>query len=165
MGKNEEQINFKCKINYLNLIKTETTDRLSIEDFAYPIAAKIWLQFMRIEEYWLDFFLSGRSAFKGKIRSNPTKSRNQSHSDCFAIESKRGDHNELKILLKNRLIASRFNQKLREEDKIHQFLKKNSRDEYEPSISRCDLRCLIVRNCRNRGPRRGPCSPLTRAIR
>ena len=41
----------------------------------------------------------------------------------------------------------------------HRFLKKNSRDEYEPSISRCDLRRPIARNCRIHSPWHGPRSP------
>ena len=44
----------------------------------------------------------------------------------------RGDHEELKILLKNHLIPSRFNQELTKEEKIHQFLKGNFRENFGP---------------------------------
>ena len=46
-----------------------------------------------------------------------------------------GDHDEVKIFLQNCLVASRFNQKLREEERIHPFLKKNSREKFGPSYA------------------------------
>ena len=39
-----------------------------------------------------------------------------------------GNYDELKIFLQNRLIASRFDQKLREGERIHRFLKRNSHE-------------------------------------
>ena len=63
------------------------------------------------------------------MRSNQAMIRDQPGPDRIAIKSKSGrDHEELKILLKNCLIASRFNKELREEERIHRFLKKNSRE-------------------------------------
>ena len=67
----------------------------------------------------------GRSEFKGKIRWNQGEIRDQSRSNCFAIESKRGgDHEELKILLQIRLIASRINQKLKNKGENTSVLKR-----------------------------------------
>ena len=61
-----------------------------------------------------------------------------------------GDHEELKILLKNCLIASRFNQELREEERVHRFLMKNSREKCRQSDSvKADQR---LRSCDDRGP-------------
>ena len=75
------------------------------------IDSNIWLQFTRIEEYLLNFFLGVRSAFKGRIRSNQAMIGDQSCLDWIAIKSRmRGDHEELKILLQNCSISSRFNQ-------------------------------------------------------
>ena len=53
-----------------------------------PIAMKIWLQFTRIEEYWHSFFLGGRSAFKGRIRSNPMINHDESCLNRIVIESR-----------------------------------------------------------------------------
>ena len=47
------------------------------------------LQFTRIEVYLLGFFLNGRSAFKGGIRSNRAKFIDQSQSSLNAGESQR----------------------------------------------------------------------------
>ena len=49
--------------------------------------------------------------------------RDQSRSNCFTIESKCGDHEELKIFLSNHLIPSRFKQELRKTRENTSFLK------------------------------------------
>ena len=74
---------------------------------------KIWLQFTWIEEYRLDFFLDGRLAFKGRIRSNPMINHDESCFDRIAIDSRcRGIVMNSRSSSKNCLIASRFDQKL-----------------------------------------------------
>ena len=54
--------------------------------------------------------------------------------------------------------------RVEEEERIYWFLKENSRDEYEPSIWRCNSRCPITQNWWHRGPRRGPWSTSMRAF-
>ena len=44
-----------------------------------------------------------------------------------------GNHDELKILLQIRLITSRINQELSYKGRIHRFLKRNFRENFEPS--------------------------------
>ena len=61
-----------------------------------------------------------------------------------------GNRDELKIFLQNRLIASRFNKKLREEERVHRFLKKNSREKCGPSDS--VMTDQQLRLCDDRGP-------------
>ena len=78
-----------------------------------PIDVRIGLQIVLIEVYLIGFFFGIRSAFKGRIRSNLATIRDQSRLNWIANESRMwGDHKELRILLKNRLIPSRFNQEL-----------------------------------------------------
>ena len=70
---------------------------------------KIWLQFTRIEEYLLGFFLGVHLMFKGRIRSNQAMNHDESCLNLIAIESRmQGNHDELKICLQNFLIASRL---------------------------------------------------------
>ena len=74
---------------------------------------KIRLQIASIEVYLLSFFFGMRSAFKWKFESILAMIRDQSCLNMIAIESRmQGDHEELKNLLQNCLISSRFNQKL-----------------------------------------------------
>ena len=81
-----------------------------------PIDVKIGLQIASIEVYLIGFFFDIHSAFKGRIRSNLATIHDQSRLNWMAIKSRTrgggGDNEELMILLKNRLISSRFNQDL-----------------------------------------------------
>ena len=78
-----------------------------------PIDVKIRLQIASIEVYLLSFFFDVRSAFMGRFRSILAMIRDQSCLNMIEIVSRmQGDHEELNILLQNRLISSRFNQKL-----------------------------------------------------
>ena len=78
-----------------------------------PIDVKIGLQIASIEVYLISFFFSLSLAFKGRIRSSLATARDQSCLNWITIESRtQGDHEELRILLKNHLISSRFNQDL-----------------------------------------------------
>ena len=75
------------------------------------------LQFTWIEANLLDFFLAD-------VRNSSVKF--DEIKEEFAINpapNSRGDHEELKILLQIRIIASRINQKLRKKEGIHRFLK------------------------------------------
>ena len=68
---------------------------------------------MLIEVYLIGLFFSVRSVFKGRIGSNLAMIRDLSCLNWITIKSRiQGDHEELRILLKNRLISSRFNQEL-----------------------------------------------------
>ena len=64
---------FEVKIREIFLFQNQKKSKLKLSlDYwsnltANPIAIKIWLQFTRIEEYWLDFFLGRRSMLKGEI--------------------------------------------------------------------------------------------------
>ena len=97
---------------------------------------KIWLQFMRIEEYSIDFVFNVLSAFKGRFQSF---SCNNSWLSCFTrcgIESrKKEDHEELKIFLQNCWISSRFDQKLGLQRKNMNFYKKFHHENRGPSDS------------------------------
>ena len=58
------------------------------------------------------------------MRSNQAMIRDQSCLNPIGIESKtQGDRDELKIMLQNRLISSRYNQELREEDSTSIFIR------------------------------------------
>ena len=48
---------------------------------------KIWLQFVLIEEYFLDFLFGVRLAFKGRFRSILAMIRDQSCLNMIAFES------------------------------------------------------------------------------
>ena len=88
MGEIEEQNDFKHKINFLNLIKTQIPSDEQSNLTANPIVVKIWLQFTQIEVNLCGLFLGGRSAFKGKIRSNPTINHDKSCLNWISIKSK-----------------------------------------------------------------------------
>ena len=63
--------------------------------------------------------------FKGRIQSNPTINQDESCSNRIAIESRRkGIVMNSRSSSKNRLIASRFDQKLRDKGKNIGFYKK-----------------------------------------
>ena len=84
---------------------------------------KIGIQITSIEVYLINFFFGVCSAFKGRIRSNLATIRDQSRLNLIAIKSRtRGDHRELKILLKNCLTPSRFNQELSYKEEEHLFI-------------------------------------------
>ena len=66
--------------------------------------------------------------FKGRIRSNLAIIRDKSRLDWITIKSRTcGDHEELNVLLKNRLIPSRFNQDLLKEDNTSVLIGKSLR--------------------------------------
>ena len=99
-----------------------------MKDTANPIDVKIRLQITSIEVYFLGFFFGVHLAFKGKFRSILVMIHDQSCLNMIAIESRtQGDHEELKILLQNFLIASRFNRKLSLRRKEHLFMEEKSR--------------------------------------
>ena len=78
-----------------------------------PIDTKIRIQIASIEVYLLGFFFNVCSAFTGRFQSILAMIRDESYLNMIAIEFRmQGDHEELKILLQNLLISSRFNQKL-----------------------------------------------------
>ena len=123
-----------------------------------PIYAKIWLQFTRIEEYWLSFFCGRRSALKGRIQSNPKINHDESYLNWITIKSRtHGNRDELKIFLKNCLIASRFNQELNLERKNIGIYKKKPTENSGPfdlkqigwTATIACMRCPMI-------PRRGP---------
>ena len=125
---------------------------------------KIWLQFTWIEEYLIGFFLGVRSAFNGRIRSNQVMICDQSRLDWIAIESRTwGDHKELKILLQNRLISSRFNQELRIHKKNIDIYKGFPRKKCRPFDSVKTDRWSQSRA--DRGPRSHDCTTQTHALR
>ena len=73
--------------------------------------------------YLLGFFCGVHSAFKGRFQSILAMIRDQSCLDMIAIESRtQRDHEELKILLQNRLISSRFNRKFCLQGEEHRFI-------------------------------------------
>ena len=61
---------------------------------------KIGLEITSIEVYLIGLFFGVLSVFKERIRSNLVMIHDQSGLNWIAIESKRGDHEELRILLK-----------------------------------------------------------------
>ena len=87
------------------------------------IDMKIGLQIASIEVYLIGFFFGVCSTLKGRIRSNVAMIHDQTHLNWIAIKSRmRGDHEELRILLKNCLILSRFNQELFYKEEEHRFI-------------------------------------------
>ena len=87
---------------------------------------------MLIEVYLISFSFGVRSTFKGRIRSILATIRDESYLNMIGIESRtQGDHEELKILLQNCLISSRFDQELSYKGEEHQF--------------------FIEKSCKNRG--------------
>ena len=91
---------------------------------------------MSIEVYLIGFFFGVRSAFKGRIRSILATIRDQSCLNLIGIESiMQGDHEELRILLQNRLISSQFNQELGLQMKNIGFYKKFHPENCRPSDS------------------------------
>ena len=89
------------------------------------IDVKIRLQIISIEVYFSGFFFGVRSTFKGRFRSILATIRDQSFLNMIAIESRfQGDHEELKILLQNYLISSRFYRKLSYKEEEHLFIEK-----------------------------------------
>ena len=67
--------------------------------------------------------------FKGRIRSHLTINHNESCLHRIVIESRmQGNCDELKILLKNHLIASRLNQELRTHKKNMIFIRISARE-------------------------------------
>ena len=113
---------------------------------------EIGLQITSIEVYLIGFFLGVLSAFKGRIRSNLATIRDQSHLDWITIKSRtRGGHEELRILLKNLLIPSQFNQELIYKRGRIPFYRRNRRENRRPSDSvKTDRR---PRSCDDRGLR------------
>ena len=85
----------------------------------------IWLQFMRIEEYFSSFIFAVRSAFNGRFRSfSCSNSWFSCFNGCIIESRKQEDHEELKIFLQNRLISSRFDQKLKYKGRTSEFIRK-----------------------------------------
>ena len=83
-----------------------------------PIDANIRLQITSIEVYFSAFFFVVRLAFKGRFQSMLAIIRDQLCLNMIAIEFRtQGDHKELRILLQNWLISSRFNRKLSYKEK------------------------------------------------
>ena len=75
--------------------------------------------------YFSSLFFGLHLAFTGRFRSILSMIRDQSSLDMITIESRiKGDCKELKILLQNCLIASRFNQKFSYKEEEHIFIEK-----------------------------------------
>ena len=85
---------------------------------------KIGLEIALIGVYLTGLFFDVCLAFKGRNRSNVATICDQSCLNLIGIDSRtQGDHEELKNLLQNCLVSSRFNQELRYKEVEHRFTK------------------------------------------
>ena len=77
--------------------------------------------------YFFGFFFDVRSAFKGRFQWILATISDQSFLNMIAMESRtQEDYEELKILLQNCLISSRFSRKLSLQKEEHLFIEKTT---------------------------------------